>query len=46
MSEVIFNEQGMVIEHIDYWDSGEQFYEKIPIIGGLLRIIKNRLKVL
>lgn len=46
MSEVIFNEQGMVIEHIDYWDTGEQFYEKIPIIGGLLRIIKNRLKVL
>lgn len=46
MSEVIFNEQGMVIEHIDYWDSGEQFYEKIPIISGLLRMIKNRLKVL
>ena len=46
MSEVIFNEQGMVIEHIDYWDTGEQFYEKIPIIGGLLRIIKNRLEVL
>ena len=46
MSEVFFNKQGLVTAHFDHWDSGEQFYEKIPIIGSLLRIIKNRLKVL
>jgi len=45
MSEIIFDEEGLVCQHIDHWDSGEQFYEKLPLIGSILRIIKRQLKV-
>ena len=27
---------------IDYWDASEQFYMKLPIIGGLLRLIRKQ----
>jgi steroid Delta-isomerase len=45
MSEINFNEQGLVCQHIDHWDAAEQFYEKLPLIGTILRIIKRQLKV-
>ena len=43
-STVVFNEDGKVIEHIDYWDTSEQLYEPcIPILGRLLKMIRRRL---
>lgn len=42
ISRVVFNEQGLVSEHIDYWDASEQFYMKLPIIGALLRFIQRQ----
>ena len=45
MSEIHFDAQGRVCAHIDHWDAGEQFYEKIPVIEFLLRAIKRRLRV-
>jgi steroid delta-isomerase len=42
ISRVVFNEQGLVSEHIDYWDASEQFYMKLPIIGTLLRFIQRQ----
>ena len=45
MSEVSFAPDGRVNKHIDHWDAARQFYEKLPLIGGLLRIIRSRLKV-
>lgn len=45
MSEISFDERGFICQHIDYWDSAEQFYEKLPLIGTFLRIIKRRLQV-
>ena len=45
MSEINFNDQGLVCQHIDHWDAAEQFYEKLPLIGTILRFIKRRLKV-
>ena len=44
MSEIIFDEQGLVCQHIDHWDAAEQFYEKLPLVGTILRIIKRRFK--
>ena len=36
-SMVRFNENGLVTEHIDYWDAASQVYEKLPLIGWLVR---------
>ena len=45
MSEINFNKQGLVCQHVDHWDAAEQFYEKLPIIGATIRIIKRHLRV-
>ena len=44
MSEVRFDEQGLVCQHIDHWDASEQFYAKLPLIGTIIRLIRRRLK--
>lgn len=41
-SRIRFNDAGLVEEHIDYWDSGEYFYAKLPIVGALVRMIRRR----
>ena len=38
MSEIITKE-GLVISHIDFWDSGRNFYYHLPILGALFRKI-------
>lgn len=43
MSELTFAPDGRVASHVDHWDAGRQFYEKLPVIGGLLRLIRRRL---
>jgi steroid delta-isomerase len=43
VSEVCFDADGRVASHIDHWDSGRQFYEKLPILGALIRMVKRRL---
>jgi len=43
MSEVIFDHDGKVCSHIDYWDTGEIVYEKVPILGAVIRTIKSKL---
>lgn len=40
MSEVRFDLAGQVTSHIDHWDAAEQFYEKLPVLGWVLRKIK------
>ena len=42
MSELKFAPDGRVREHVDYWDAAAQFYERLPIIGPLLRFIRRR----
>ena len=37
-----FNEALLIIEHRDYWDAAEELYEKIPVLGGLMRWLKKR----
>jgi steroid Delta-isomerase len=33
---------GLVTEHRDYWDAAEELYEKLPLVGGLMRWLKRR----
>ena len=41
-SHIVFNEQGMVTLHRDYWDAAEELYEKLPVVGGVMRWLKKR----
>ena len=41
-SHVVFNEQGLVTLHRDYWDAAEELYEKLPLVGGVMRWLKKR----
>ena len=42
-SHVRFNAQGQVAMHRDYWDAAEELYEKLPLLGVLMRWLKRRL---
>ena len=41
-SHLVFNEQGLVTLHRDYWDAAEELYEKLPVLGGMMRWLKKR----
>jgi steroid Delta-isomerase len=41
-SHVRFNAQGQVAMHRDYWDAAEELYEKLPLVGTLMRWLKRR----
>jgi len=43
VSHVRFGADGKVIFHEDYFDAATFLYEKIPVIGGGIRFIKNRM---
>ena len=45
MSEIHFAADGRISEHIDHWDSGGQFYERIPVLGWLIRLVRRRLEL-
>lgn len=34
---------GRIAAHRDYWDAAEGVYEKLPLVGALLRVIKRRM---
>ncbi len=33
---------GRILSHRDYWDAAEELYEKLPVLGGLMRWLKRR----
>jgi hypothetical protein len=33
---------GRIQMHRDYWDAAEELYEKLPLLGGLMRWLKKR----
>jgi len=43
ISVISFTETGLVKEHVDYWDAAEQLYEHLPVISGLLRLVRRPL---
>lgn len=42
LSEVALNDEGLVIRHIDYWDSWAEVFCKVPGLGGLFKLIGAR----
>lgn len=43
-SHLRFAPDGRVAYHRDYWDAAEELYEKLPVLGSLMRLIKRRLR--
>ncbi len=33
---------GRILSHRDYWDAAEELYEKLPVLGGLMRWLKRQ----
>ncbi|MGA8051768.1 MAG: nuclear transport factor 2 family protein [Burkholderiales bacterium] len=38
-----FNGRGKVTYHRDYWDTAEELYGKLPLLGTLTRLLRRRL---
>jgi steroid Delta-isomerase len=36
-----FDGDGRICVHRDYWDAAEELYEKLPVLGGLMRVLKR-----
>tara|TARA_R110000822_G_scaffold100583_4_gene226315 strand:+ start:408 stop:830 length:423 start_codon:yes stop_codon:yes gene_type:complete len=43
LSELTFGPDGLLTAHIDHWDAAGQLYERLPLVGGLLRLLRRRL---
>ena len=41
-SHLVFDDAGLVSLHRDYWDATEELYEKLPLVGALMRWFKRR----
>lgn len=37
-----FSADGRIAMHRDYWDAAEELYEKLPLLGTLMRWLKRR----
>ena len=40
-THIVFDEHGAVSVHRDYWDAAEELYEKLPVLGALMRWLKR-----
>lgn len=43
-SHLRFDAAGFVASHRDYWDAAEELYEKLPVLGALMRLLKRKLR--
>jgi hypothetical protein len=43
MSEIYFNDEGRVRLYRDHWDAATGFYEKLPVLGWVLRLLRRKI---
>lgn len=41
-SHLHLDAHGLITQHRDYWDAAEELYEKLPVLGWLMRWLKRR----
>lgn len=41
-SQLQLDASGLITLHRDYWDAAEELYEKLPLVGSLMRWLKKR----
>lgn len=44
-SEIHLDRDGRICAHFDYWDAAGGLYERLPVLGRLLRYLRRRLAV-
>ncbi|WMD20313.1 nuclear transport factor 2 family protein [Achromobacter seleniivolatilans] len=42
-SALTLDAQGLIADHQDYWDPASQVYERIPLLGAVLRRLRRKL---
>ena len=40
-SHLVLDDEGLVTLHRDYWDAAEELYEKLPVVGALMRWLRR-----
>ena len=40
---IILDNNGLVSEHIDHWDAASSFFERIPILGWMIKLIRKKI---
>jgi len=43
LSQMVFNDKGLVVYHRDYVDLGAMVYERLPLFGAVIRKLKKLL---
>ncbi|UZD55265.1 nuclear transport factor 2 family protein [Caldimonas aquatica] len=43
-SHLVLDDEGRIAEHRDYWDAAEELYEKLPVLGSLMRWLKKQVR--
>ena len=43
-THLLFTEDGRVCRHRDYWDAAEELYEKLPVLGWLMKRLKKKIQ--
>ncbi len=41
-TQLRFAPDGRIVLHRDWWDAAEELYEKLPLLGALMRWVKRR----
>lgn len=44
VTHLVFDEQGLVTLHRDYWDAAEELYGRLPVIGSLMRGLQRMIR--
>ena len=39
----VINDRGLIIDHVDYWDVASGIYERLPVLGAVLRSLRKRM---
>jgi hypothetical protein len=42
-SHLVVGDNGLILVHRDYWDAAQELYEKLPLVGSLMRWLKARI---
>lgn len=40
-THIVFDDLGLVKLHRDYWDAAEELYEKLPLLGAFMKMLKR-----
>ncbi len=41
-THLVYDDSGLVMLHRDYWDAAQEVYEKLPLLGTLMRWLRRQ----